>query len=397
MANWGLELIAGIALVVACLLLLLVIRICVARKNRGRDDDQQRRHRQSPNPPYLRHDQGNSSSGANGRARNQSWNSIKIAGFNWKDYPALMSEALENGWAAFALSQVDHGMDHRPHHRKQGFHAETRWEVGPGTELMQILRSNPGIPIAEISSTGSAQFFKSALPLPGPFLGIYSYPQESYFEITVLGAKDHDLDKNARQNSGNSTAEIEQIVAIGLVRGSSFGDRGSIGYYSNGQILLNGALYTDERFKRKPWIPARGDTTVGCGFNPAARIVFFTLNGEMTCQADCSRAEEFGSPLHAAFLCNFDATAIVNLGQSAFEFLPENARRTADPGNHRPYPDRGANRMAIQYDSGELFSQRLEGSPALSQDLRRPTPSEAESELFEIVIDAEGNERFVHR
>ncbi|EFJ36691.1 hypothetical protein SELMODRAFT_403305 [Selaginella moellendorffii] len=191
--------------------------------------------------------QGNSSSGANGRSWNRSWNSIKIAGFNWKDYPALMSEALENGWAAFALSQVDHGVDHRPHNQKQGFHAETRWEVGPGTELMQILRSNPGIPIAEISSTGSAQFFKSALPLPGPFLGIYSYPQESYIEITVLGqclevakllalaVESHGwnayatviVDKLLREERFKDEAENFVHLALELEKLDSFGSCGS--------------------------------------------------------------------------------------------------------------------------------------------------------------------------
>ena len=72
------------------------------------------------------------------------------------------------------------------------------------------------------------------------------------------------------------------------------------------------------------------DKVVGCGFEPAKRKVFFTVDGQLVHAVSCN-AEAFSSPLYPVLASSFDVMALVNLGQGKFRYAPANARRTANP------------------------------------------------------------------
>jgi hypothetical protein len=144
------------------------------------------------------------------------------------------------------------------------------------------------------------------------------------------------------------------------------------------------------------------DKVVGCGFEPAKRKVFFTVDGLLVHAVSCN-ADAFLSPLYPVLASSFDVMALVNLGQGKFRYAPANARRTANPcfvrtasgGDGRG--SGGSLSLGLDFDdSGELFSMgrvdsgwmeasrmgrsRKEGSGAPAGDL------EAESDLFEISL-----------
>lgn len=103
------------------------------------------------------------------------------------------------------------------------------------------------------------------------------------------------------------------------------------------------------------------DKVVGCGFEPARRKVFFTVDGQLVHAVSCN-AEAFSSPLYPVLASSFDVMALVNLGQGKFRYAPANARRTANPcfvPAASPV-DASAVRsgsMGLDFDdSGELFS-----------------------------------------
>jgi hypothetical protein len=145
------------------------------------------------------------------------------------------------------------------------------------------------------------------------------------------------------------------------------------------------------------------DKVVGCGFEPAKRKVFFTVDGQLVHAVSCN-AEAFSSPLYPVLASSFDVMALVNLGQSKFRYAPGNARRTANPCFVRAASTvdaRGSGSMGLDFDdSGELFSvgrvdsgwletaktsrsrkESVGGSGAASVG-----DPEAESDLFEIPL-----------
>ncbi|KAJ7520232.1 hypothetical protein O6H91_20G073200 [Diphasiastrum complanatum] len=417
--------------------------------------------------------------------------------FDWIENPNLMIDAVENGWGAFAFyylrsqatpisSKVWNTCTQCG--RRGDMEPEIAWEIGNGADYMQSIRLNPGRKFDERSAS-SFQILQSALPLPGPPLGAHSYPQEAYYEITIVAegcehpshAVSHDLPSehdnrsqstsspfhgqsmavnrsssvgkmlhgfkqktssdgtpNSEQhdeepkgedkkfqslmskglnefhllNINNHEGDKSKILAVGLgarlalsdvpataLPGSSLG---SVGLYSDGQILLDG-LPIDRYGEKHTTAKARfweatTSTTVGCGYNPKEKRVFFTFNGDIVTSVTSS-SQDFMHPLHARIGSNYDATILVNLGQSSFVYPQANERRAPDPGNSRPpNPRLSKSNHPLYEDSGELFSMErldshglveMEFSPLSSQDLQqhRHLFSEVEADLFEIALE----------
>jgi len=139
--------------------------------------------------------------------------------FQWADHPRLVTEAAENGWAQFVFAVApprsksasssplwgtcpvcDAGMTSRDM-------AEAAWELPTGSsERMQAVRLNPAaatassrkwlpgsIPSPLRGDTDAGNNNPSALclarmslPLPGPPLAGAPFPQDAYFEITII-------------------------------------------------------------------------------------------------------------------------------------------------------------------------------------------------------------------
>lgn len=150
--------------------------------------------------------------------------------FSWADRPSLVTDAVENGWSGFAFlthAQVpppsrsallglcgaaDVGQDPGP---------DISWEVCPGSaDFLQKIRLNPGARKVNSASTAGGNHhhhlyqpfsalsvIKTSLPLPGPPLGNSSFPQEAFFEITIVGFADH------RESSGR-VSECEKTKLI---------------------------------------------------------------------------------------------------------------------------------------------------------------------------------------
>ena len=130
------------------------------------------------------------------------------------------------------------------------------------------------------------------------------------------------------------------------------------------------------------------NTTIGCGFDPTSKNVFFTLNGELVYEIN-ALGTEFGHPLFPTVAANYDVTLLVNFGQCSFSYAHANRHRIADPG----FRQRSAKNVVMIEDSGDLFSMgridsrwfevrfpSMGGSHPLGLDA-------ADSDLFEIVLD----------
>ncbi|KAF6151506.1 hypothetical protein GIB67_016318 [Kingdonia uniflora] len=362
--------------------------------------------------------------------------------FNWADNPSLISEAVETGWARFAFTSTF--MTSSPSTRSMFLglcvsgddggerEANISWEVCPGSaDFMQKIRLNPGL--KRTNTNTPLGVIKTSLPLPGPPLE-NSFPQEAYFEITILSSQlegtqgsnsvkegertkliqqvvdvnaqvvllDHVPSKNRVCESKLGNKEEGRTVAVGLTVGNSPPSKlpgsyyGSIGFYSNGSVYLDGIKLVSETQKAE-W--GTTEKVIGCGFDPRQRRVFFTVDLEVVHIINC-KSKEFTSPLYPTLAANVDITVLVNLGQSTFKYDPANAHRTPNPcfvgskGNDRD--------ATLGYeDSRELFSMgRID-----SQWLNRSTPKssrnyngsgdnasidiyeESDGDLFEIVLD----------
>eukprot|EP00250_Pteridium_aquilinum_P003239 c13556_g1_i1 orf=24-1781(-) len=244
-----------------------------------------------------------------------------------------------------------------------------------------------------------------------------------------------------------SAANEQHICAIGLAAECAppfrfpGSDAASIGFFSNGRIFLNGKEWKKpEGWQRRVWGPTTGlpaPVTVGCGFDPGARRLFFTLNGEMVEEillpalinsnaggnVTCSdKYMEFTAyPLFPTIGANYNVTMTANFGQGDFVYAAANAHRVPDPCFGRP----PAGAKAAGEDSADLFSmghidsQWLVGmggaaisfpSPARvnapflgplppprpppssssssSSDPVNPTSEGVDSDLFEITLDS---------
>jgi hypothetical protein len=155
--------------------------------------------------------------------------------------------------------------------------AEISWEVCQGSnEFMQKIRLNPGLKMCQnnTSTTSVASVIRTSLPLPGPSLGNHAFPQEAYFEITILyscGGDDHELvgrkegekTKLLIEDCSNDESDLRSVeemkvegkeggksgsvmLSLGLTAGEGVPLRvpgtypRSIGFNSNGSVFLDG-------------------------------------------------------------------------------------------------------------------------------------------------------------
>lgn len=401
-----------------------------------------------------------------------------IRSFDWSEHPALVAEAVEHGWGAFAFAYTCStcpvpanfwDMCTSGSHKHE-FEPNIAWEMGNGSEYMQKLWLNPGM---VSKKENPIQALQAALPLPGPPLGSRSFPQEGYFEVTILAEgreynaeasqsslaeidhgkliskrllsgknldsevpssfSDHidesgeqiltkDTSKSSKLGDAfhNLASHVEfskfsvketpvgdnlQAIAVGLAAGGAPPfrlpgcDVGSVGFHSNGRVYLNGVPRTEQEPKisatKRFWDVVK--TTVGCGFDPHLKKIFFTVDGECVHELVAS-SSEFGNPLYPTVAANYDVTLLINFGQSPFEYAVANAHRVSDPCFRRPYSRSLKNGVTIE-DSGDLFSMgRIDSqwftgiqSPGSEDVQHRHVLSEAESDLFEIVLDSRVN------
>lgn len=227
--------------------------------------------------------------------------------FNWGDHPSMAADAVENGWSRFAFSgyktytpspskrssllgvcAAQGGTE-----RERESEATISWEVSRGSaEFMQKVRLNPGIKISQQNNINNnnnaslnvASIIRTTLPLPGPPLGTCAFPQEAYFEITILYSRGDEYELvgksgegekakllvqgNSNSGKGNSEALVhvtsvnggnkinnvegeggkgESVMfSLGLTAGGSVPLRipgsypGSVGFNSNGSLYLDG-------------------------------------------------------------------------------------------------------------------------------------------------------------
>ncbi|XP_057469417.1 uncharacterized protein LOC130758503 [Actinidia eriantha] len=373
--------------------------------------------------------------------------------FSWADHPSLVTDAVENGWSRFAFSTSHTPSPSVRSTRSTLFGAcasvdwrdmetEISWEVSQGSaDFMQKIRLNSGLQKTHHSIQGSASsVIKTALPLPGPPLGTSSFPQEAYFEITILASQEdgHDpLGGNRRRSKmegekakliqenskakGNSESlihvtsnnkkveelriggKVEEavVMSLGLTRGGSLPLKlpgfypGSIGFNSDGSVYLDGIKLIFESEKDE-W--GKTDKVIGCGYNPSQRKVFFTVDSQLVHVINC-KSEEFGTPLYPTLAANIDIMVLVNFGQSPFKYSPANAQRTPNPCFVGPL----ANSPSLGYeDSKELFSMGRIDAQWLNRYTTRSVHSnggnnkgsdfdeESEGDLFEIVLESSG-------
>ncbi|KAF5187268.1 Concanavalin A-like lectin/glucanase domain containing protein, partial [Thalictrum thalictroides] len=203
--------------------------------------------------------------------------------FSWADHPSLVSEAVEHGWPRFGFN--GHNMS-SPSARSvlmglcvtgdqaRESAAEVSWEISSeSADYMQKVRLNSGLRKGCIDFTtpnplSVSCVTQTALPLPGPFLGNSSFPQEAYFEITTLSSREGDARKERKkegeklkliQENVNVNTQLDEanlvikderkseavLVSLGLSVGGSYPRRlpgsypGSIGFNSNGSVYID--------------------------------------------------------------------------------------------------------------------------------------------------------------
>ncbi|XP_010263457.1 PREDICTED: uncharacterized protein LOC104601722 [Nelumbo nucifera] len=363
--------------------------------------------------------------------------------FSWADHPWLVTEAVEHGWSRFAFTANlsspstkssllglcavgDQGRERD---------VDISWEVFPGSaDFMQKIRLNPGLKKINTGTTpsmGVSCVVRSALPLPGPPLGTCSFPQEAYFEITILYSPEEDkgspsegerskliqetADVNAPSDSlvhvagSNRNTAIrnkedeaksgEVMLSVGLTTGGgSLPSKlpgsypGSIGFNSNGSVHLDGIKLVFEAGEAE-W--GMRDRVIGCGFDPGKKKVFFTVDSELVHLIHC-KSEEFSSPLYPTLAANMEVTVLVNFGQSAFKYAPANPQRTPNPCFIGPLANAPAAALGYE-DSRELFSMGRIDSDWFNRSTTKNSNNngdsvagdvyeESETDLFEIVL-----------
>ncbi|KAG5613051.1 hypothetical protein H5410_024332 [Solanum commersonii] len=347
--------------------------------------------------------------------------------FNWSDHPSLVTDAVENGWSRFAFTSFAPSSSIRSSARSilgscVGEN-DMSWEIcQDSSDFMQKIRFNSGVRKHNRSSKSSV--VKTYLPLPGPHLGNSSFPQESYFEITILPwNQDNNVEVMGREDSSNSKANSESLVhvtsssskskenltsdefivlSIGLTSaGGSLplklpgSYQGSIGFNSNGSVFLDGMKLVFES-QREEW--GKAGKVIGCGYNPSQKKVFFTVDSLLVHEIFC-KTEEFGNPLYPILASNGDILVLVNLGQSVFKYPPANLHRTPNPCFIGPIMHNDSPILGYE-DSKELFSMGRIDAQWLNRSNTRSNNNtvnslkqvldydlESEGDLFEIVLD----------
>ncbi|XP_022714504.1 uncharacterized protein LOC111274092 [Durio zibethinus] len=372
--------------------------------------------------------------------------------FNWADHPSLITDAVENGWSRFGFT----GYMSSPSTRSsllglcaagdfgRGNNIEINWEVSQGSaDFMQKIRLNSGSKKIWRHPMAAASVIRTALPLPGPPLGNSAFPQEAYFEITILYCRGDDRESSDKLKEGERTKLIQEnsnpkansesfvhvtisshdiskieelklatkddgkgeavMLSVGLTAGGSLPSKlpgsypGSIGFNSDGSVYLDGIKLVFESGK-EDW--GKTEKVIGCGFNPRQKKVFFTLDSELIHVINC-KSEEFGTPLYPTLAANDDVLVLANFGQSAFAYAPANGQRTPNPCFIAPLVNSPTAALGYE-DSKELFSMGRIDSQWLNRCTTKgshnngtnyPTTEfdeESEADLFEIVLDNNG-------
>ncbi|KAI4388628.1 hypothetical protein MLD38_000940 [Melastoma candidum] len=121
--------------------------------------------------------------------------------FSWTDHPSSMMDTAERSWSRFAfmgynsfsssLSSLRGACVNSDPQGKEETKPVIRWEVAQSSaDVTQKNRQNPGLKQVNPSSpVAAACVIKTALPLPFPPLGGSSFPQDAYFEITILESR----------------------------------------------------------------------------------------------------------------------------------------------------------------------------------------------------------------
>ncbi|KAL3505135.1 hypothetical protein ACH5RR_034976 [Cinchona calisaya] len=384
--------------------------------------------------------------------------STKRPVLNWADHPSLVTDAVENGWSRFAFTTYTSSLSPSvrstnrsmllgscatatgDHHDREKLDVEISWEVCQGSaDFLQKIRLNSRL--RKISNSNSLimvakSAIRTALPLPGPPLGNSAFPQEAYFEITILPFEQDCSDLVGKANGSklegdkikliqeDDNCKVEELklsvkedgkstfgpamLSIGLAGGGPLPLKlpgsypGSIGFSSNGSIYLDGIKLVFES-ENEEW--GKADTVIGCGYNPSLKKVFFTVDSQLVHEIHC-KSEEFGTPLYPTLAANSDITVLVNLGQCAFKYAPANLQRTSNPCFIGPL----ANSPVLGYeDSKELFSMGRIDAQWLNRSTTRSnnTPGnnvnrgvdfdeESEGDLFEIVLDSYGKSPIIN-
>ncbi|KAG6494408.1 uncharacterized protein LOC122002939 [Zingiber officinale] len=365
--------------------------------------------------------------------------------FNWEDHPRLEEEAVEHGWSRFVFAGC------RPQDAAaqgsgdgSGGAVDANWEVLPGSsEFSQTVwlrpRGRRGSPLA-LRGEGAAATARMLLPLPGPRLGLSSFPQEAYFEVTVLCLKPtpppppppppppSGTSKRTKSTDAGKETDCAKLIAeisnpfatdqpptqqpnacakeegqnttlsLGLAHGGalpsgSFSGTypGSIGFHSNGSVHLDGKKLIFESEKAE-W--AEANRVIGCGFDQRKKKVFFTVDSQLVHVVHC-HSDMYKAPLFPVLGSNADAMILVNLGQSRFKYQPANASRTPNPCFVRSSSVNAAAAAAISDDDSlELFSMgRIDAhwfdAAKKSQSASKKSQTvdaDADSDLFEISL-----------
>lgn len=142
--------------------------------------------------------------------------------FRWDDHPRLVADAAENGWSRFVFTPAACDRADWP---------ESTWEVPPGSsEFVQTVRLNPAIRKKKSSDdcSGCTSSLWMSLPLPGPQLPGSPFPQEAYFEITILY-----LDSQSRYSPSSRADKrsTDQSDKAKLIRQTSADESDSIAMY----------------------------------------------------------------------------------------------------------------------------------------------------------------------
>ncbi|KAH7567453.1 hypothetical protein JRO89_XS07G0075900 [Xanthoceras sorbifolium] len=375
--------------------------------------------------------------------------------FNWVDHPSLITDAVENGWSRFGFTNYTSSPSARSS-LLAGFCAvgdygrepqtDISWEVCQGSaDFMQKIRLNSGLNKANISnnpSMSAASVIRTALPLPGPPLGNSAFPQEAYFEITILYSHDDhesigkvkevyvttshriinindelklaaDFPEAIRDRSDSIPTVLSILMILlfsqcfnsmymNILSAQANGPKSRVISFLASKIShmfrsLSGIKLVFESEKTE-W--ARVNKVIGCGFDPRQKKVFFTIDSELVHVINC-KSEEFGTPLYPTLAANNDILVLVNFGQSAFTYAAANAQRTSNPCFIGPLVNSPAAALGYE-DSKELFSmgridsQWLNSSSAKgghNTGINNQTSDfdvESEADLFEIVLDSSG-------
>ncbi|GLJ43312.1 hypothetical protein SUGI_0899580 [Cryptomeria japonica] len=211
------------------------------------------------------------------------------------------------------------------------------------------------------------------------------------------------LKSNHFQFNSMEHVGIPKVISVGLAVGGTAlyrlpgCEQGSVGFHSTGFVFLNGMVHLDGDQKQdKPASANRAwggvNTVIGCGFDPANRKVFYTLNSEQIYSLTCN-SDEFNNPLYPTIAANYDVTVLVNLGQIPFKFLAANEQRVADPCFRRLLPSNRVNHLSSTSfceDSSDLFSMRIdENIRCFTSHLQdnHHLSFQNDSDLFEISLD----------